>query len=450
MERRKIVVVGGGIAGLTAAYDLQKRGFAVEVLEREAVAGGRMRSERHGGFVVDRGAQFIASSYRNMRGLVDELGLKPKVRRLATGRGATLRDGKFVSSSYAGYKAIWRARDLSLGSKVRLPRIINDLRRSRGMLDFYHIENAAPIDDESAHDWALRRFGREVLDYVIEPPFASTFTVLPEQLSRAFVLATIHYMFFSAFRLHAFEGGNGLLTQTLASRLNVRSSVEVTSIAQTSEGATVRLASGEALAADAVIVATPGNHVARLCGTLSEEERRFFEGVRYARSIIAFVMTSTPEADPGVYGVGIGRREGVRLYGMAMENPKEGAVPEGKTMFNCAFAEDYAAELFDKPDSVVIDALHAELAKLPLKGLDKTEAHAIHRWPELVPQFYAGYIRSLAAFKERRERSDRVFFAGDYLVGPYTEAALTSGLRAAEDVSRRFDAARDAVASAHT
>jgi oxygen-dependent protoporphyrinogen oxidase len=439
MERQRILVVGGGIAGLTAAYDLQKRGFDVEVLEREATPGGRMRSERHGEFVVDRGAQFIASSYRHMRTLVDELGLKPKVRRLATGRGATLRNGKFVSSNYAGYKAIWRAKDLGLGSKLRLPRLISDLRQARGMLDFYHVEKAAPLDDESAHDWALRRFGREVLDYVIEPPFASTFTVLPENLSRAFVLATINYMFFSPFRLHAFDGGNGLLTQTLASRLRVRTSAETARIAETPDGVLVTLATGETLRADGVVVATPGNHVSRLCETLSEEERRFFEGVRYARSIIAFVMTSTPEADPGVYGVGIGRREGVRLYGMAMENPKEGAVPPGKTMFNCAFAEDYAAQLFDRPDGDVIEALHGELAKLPLRGLDKTEAHAIHRWPELVPQFYPGYIRSLASFAARQGRSERIYFAGDYLVGPYTEAALTSGLRAAGDVARRFD-----------
>jgi oxygen-dependent protoporphyrinogen oxidase len=438
MGRERVIVVGGGIAGLTAAYELQKRGFDVEVLERDATPGGRMRSERHGEFVVDRGAQFIASSYRNMRALVDELGLKPRVRRLATGRGATLRGGKFVSANYAGYRAIWRAKDLSLGSKLRLPRIINDLRRARSMLDFYHIEKAAPIDDASAHDWALRRFGREVLDYVIEPPFASTFTVLPEHLSRAFVLATINYMFFSPFGLHAFDGGNGILTQTLASKLRVRTGTEVARIAEDAAGVSMALAGGETLQADAVVVATPGNHVARLCGTLTGEERRFFDGVRYARSIIAFVMTSTTEADPGVYGVGIGRREGVRLYGMAMENPKEGAVPPGKTMFNCAFAEDYAAELFDRPDSDVIEALHGELAKLPLRGLDKTEGHAIHRWPELVPQFYAGYIRSLAAFKERRDRSERLFFAGDYLVGPYTEAALTSGLRAADDVAARF------------
>jgi protoporphyrinogen/coproporphyrinogen III oxidase len=432
-----IIVVGGGIAGLTAAYDLQRSGFDVTVLERNEVAGGRMRSERHGEFVVDRGAQFVASSYRNMRALVDDLGLKPYVRRLKTGRGAVLRDGKFVTSNYAGLKAMWRAKDLSLPSKLRLPRILLDLRRNSHLLDFYAIEKAAPIDDASAYEWILGRFGREVLDYVIEPPFASTFTVLPENLSRAFVLATIKYMF-SGFRLSSFDGGNGLLTSTLASKLAVRTSTDVTRVGQTPGGVSVKLASGETLSADAAVLATPGNHVAQICDTLTTEERRFFDGVRYAASIIVFVMTSTTEADHGVYGVGIGRREGVRLYGMAMENPKDGAVPPGKTMFNCAFSEEYAAELMNKPDGDVIEALHGELRKLPLRGLDKTEAHAVHRWPELVPQFYAGYIRSLASFNERRERSERIFFAGDYLVGPYTEAALTSGLHAADAVRERF------------
>lgn len=444
---RTVIVVGGGIAGLTAAYALRKDGFNVQVIEREDTAGGRMRSERHGGFVVDRGAQFIAGSYRNMRALTDELGLRPHVRRLRTGRGATLRDGKFAASDYNGVRAILRARDIGWRSKLRLPLIINDLRRARSLLDFYAIEKASPLDDISAHDWALRRFGRDVLDYVIEPPFASTFTVLPENLSRAFVLATIHYMF-SGFRLYAFEGGNGLLTRTLAGRVPVRTGVDVRHVSQSPDGATVLLANGERIDADAAVIATPGNHVAALCDTLTAEERTFFDGVRYASSIIVFVMTSTTEADPGVYGVGIGRREGVRLYGLAMETPKEGAVPPGKTLFNCAFSEEYAAELFGRSDADIVEALHGELRKLPIRGLDKVEGHVVHRWRELVPQFYTGYIRSLARFGERAERSGRVFFAGDYLVAPYTEGALTSGLRAAASVRERFAGTPISIAAA--
>lgn len=436
-ERPDVIIVGAGIAGLTAAYTLQQRGRSVLVLERNDTPGGRMRSEGHGDFVVDRGAQFVASSYKNMRALVTDLGLRDSMRRLATGRGATLRNGKLVSGNYAGLRAILAARDLSWSSKLRLPRILLELRRHREMLDFYHIERAAPLDDRSAHDWALRSFGREVLDELIEPPFASTFTVLPENLSRAFVLSTINYMFTSGFRLYSFDGGNGTLTQTLASKVPVRTGVEVARITQTPDGAHVHTSTGEVLGGRAVVVATPGNHVSQLCPDITASERRFFEGVRYAKSIIVFVMTSTTDADPGVYGIGIGRKEGVRLYGMALENPKEGAVPPGKTMFNCALSEELAAEVFDKPDDAVIEAALKELRKLPLCGLDKIENVVVHRWPELVPQFYPGYIRSLAAFKSRTDRSDRLFFAGDYLVGPYTEAALTSGLRAAEDAFAR-------------
>jgi hypothetical protein len=56
-------------------------------------------------------------------------------------------------------------------------------------------------------------------------------------------------------------------------------------------------------------------------------------------------------------------------------------VPPGKTLFNCAFTEDLAAELMDEPDEVVIAALMAELRKLPLRGLDSIEKVVIHRWP---------------------------------------------------------------------
>jgi oxygen-dependent protoporphyrinogen oxidase len=188
---------------------------------------------------------------------------------------------------------------------------------------------------------------------------------------------------------------------------------------------------------DAAVIAVPGNAVSPLCPALTERERGFFSSVRYASSIIAFVLAGA-EALPPFYGAGMTRREGVRLYGMAVENAKSGVVPPGKTLFNCAFAEDLAEELRDQPDEVVIAALMTELRKLPLRGLDTIEEVVIHRWPALVPQFYPGYHKALRRFLRRPERTDRLFFAGDYLIGPYTEAALTSGLRAAEAAARRF------------
>jgi oxygen-dependent protoporphyrinogen oxidase len=393
-----------------------------------------MRSEQHGEFVIERGAQFIASSYRNMRALAAELGIAELIAPLSDTRNAVLRGGVFVLTDYEGLGALRKSRDLSLFTKLRLLGLAWPLWRNWKRLDFYHPERAARLDTESAAAYAERRFGREAVDYLIEPAFAGTFTVLPEEMSKAFMLSTLATIL-KGFRLLSFRGGNGVLTRTLAEHVPVRLGAAVERVEAGEKGLTLRIVGEKAAKFDAAVIAVPGNAVAGLCPKLTDGEQTFFFSVRYASSIIAFVLAGA-EALPPFYGAGMTRREGVRLYGMAVENAKAGVVPPGKTLFNCAFAEDLAAELMDQPDEVLTAALMAELRKLPLRGLDSIEEVVIHRWPALVPQFYPGYHKALRRFLRRRERTGRLFFAGDYLVGPYTEAALTSGLRAADEAAR--------------
>ena len=123
-----IAIVGGGIAGLTCAWRLQRAGHDVEVLERETVPGGRMRSETlstpHGDFVVDRGAQFVASGYRNLRAVAEALGIAGRLRPIATGQNAVLRDGRLEPGDYDSLTEFARSRLLSTRSKLRLPRIL--------------------------------------------------------------------------------------------------------------------------------------------------------------------------------------------------------------------------------------------------------------------------------------------------------------------------------------
>jgi protoporphyrinogen/coproporphyrinogen III oxidase len=81
MSESRVIVVGAGIAGLTAAYHLSRAGINVRVLESSDRVGGRMSTERLDGFIVDRGAQFLSSQYGLILSLARDLGLAPSIQR---------------------------------------------------------------------------------------------------------------------------------------------------------------------------------------------------------------------------------------------------------------------------------------------------------------------------------------------------------------------------------
>jgi oxygen-dependent protoporphyrinogen oxidase len=442
-----IAVVGGGVAGLTCAWRLRRAGHEVVVLEREAVAGGRMRSERiatpRGDFVVDRGAQFVASGYRNLQRVVDALGLRPRLHPVAKTSNAILRDEKLHPGDYGSLVEFARSRLLSTSAKLRLPRLLLEIARYRRSLDPYHPERAAAIDREDLARGLARIVGEEAAEYLFVPAFSSTFDADPEDLSSAFALLTARFVL-SGFRLQSFDGGIGLLTQKLAEQVPVRTGCEATAIETSADGARVTTRSRgpggsgdreERVFADAVVVALPGSLVGGVVTSLTPEEKSFFARVRYVRGMVCFLMTDrAPETLPW-YGVAFPRREEVGLYGLAVDHHKPRVAPAGAGLLNAALTASAAERLRDAPDAAVVAHVVEALARTPIGRLDPI-ATAVHRWDPMLPLFYAGYLPQLAAFHARRERSPRLAFAGDYLIGPYTEMALTSGMRAATEIAR--------------
>jgi len=251
-----VVVVGAGIAGLSCAWRLQQAGHDVEVLEREKTPGGRMRSERRGEYLLDRGAQFIASGYRNLHQIADSLGLGHRIENIACTRNAILRDGKLRAGDYDSLGEFLRSDLLSTRAKARLPRLLFEIFRHRRRLDPLCPEKAADIDRDDMASYLRRVVGEEALEYLLAPAFSSTFDSDPEELSGAFALLAIRFLA-GGFRLQCFQGGGGLLTRTLADRLSVRIGWEASAVETEAGGARVRYLapSGEqsVIADDAVV-----------------------------------------------------------------------------------------------------------------------------------------------------------------------------------------------------
>ena len=165
----EVIVIGAGISGLTAAYLLRASGHDVVVFDQGDMPGGRMRSERIDGFLMEHGANSIMTPAPVAETLIAQLGL----------------DSEKVTRSAAA-----RCRYLVRGGRVRgLPPqpcrfLLSDFFSLPGRLRML-MEPFVPAhhDDESVAAFVHRRFGGELLDYVVDPLVAGLLAGDPEQLS---------------------------------------------------------------------------------------------------------------------------------------------------------------------------------------------------------------------------------------------------------------------------
>ena len=126
-EQQDCVVVGGGLAGLAAAFRLAAAGRSVTVLERGAMLGGRARSTEVGGVPVDLGFQSIFTAYDATARFLADIGLRGRDL-VPFGRGAVLHDGIDWQQMQLSPRALRRFRAFTSGDVLRLGRLAADVR----------------------------------------------------------------------------------------------------------------------------------------------------------------------------------------------------------------------------------------------------------------------------------------------------------------------------------
>jgi len=161
---KRIGILGGGIAGLTSAYYLQKHGHTPVILEGSDRLGGIGTHFEHRGTTLDRFYHVILDSDADLCGLLAELGISDRLVWAETGMGFHLGGTLYGFNSPAD---LLRFRALSMADRIRTglgAAYITKLKR-----------HALDLDDVQAGEWLRSIFGRSVFDRIWMPLLRAKF-----------------------------------------------------------------------------------------------------------------------------------------------------------------------------------------------------------------------------------------------------------------------------------
>ncbi|MEM6925507.1 MAG: NAD(P)/FAD-dependent oxidoreductase [Myxococcota bacterium] len=428
----KVVVVGAGIAGLTAAWRLARAGHEVLVLEAGERVGGRMSSADAGGFRFDRGAHVLLDSYTRTRALAAEVGVDRQWFAFGAGRGGGIvrepgRVDVLVSKRPLDMLSFSA---LSVPERVRLLRGLLGARRFRKRLDFYDLSIGPDAhDNEDLATFSASLLGSAASEQLVDS-FVRTFHFHgADKMSARYLDALLALIWQGEdFELHGFRGYMQTLPDAIASRLDVRLQSPVQRVVSTPHGWVVE-SEGDEVSAQRVVVAVPADVAARIIVGAGHPVRAMLEGCTYAPSMIAAFTTSVGQAS-AFEAIWVPFSVSQLVSGVSNEASK-GSVDGERCVFSVGLHEEGARRLWTETDDVVLDTIANEVERIVPDYQGPLRSLALVRWASAMPVYSPGHVGRVRRFWREGQGRKGLFLCGDYLNHPWVEGAVRSGERVA-------------------
>lgn len=402
-----VVIVGGGLAGLTCARRLQARGHSCRVLEAADAVGGRVRTDRVDGFQLDRGFQVLLTAYPAAQRWLDYDALS--LRRFSAGArvwcGGTLHVVSDPTREPGDLLATVKAPVGTLADKLKIATLRSVARR--GALDevFTRPETTA-LEALQAHG-----FSAQMIERFLRPWLGGIF--LDDSLSASSRMLMFVLRMFAEGYAAVPDAGMQTVPDQLAAGLTpgtVRLNALVTAVGN---GA-VTLQSGERAAAGRIVVATDGTTTARLLPELPPTAWRHV-------TCLYFAAPASPLGAPvlALNGSGAGLVNNVAV----MSDVASRYAPPGQALVSVSILKDVAGD-----DASVAQQVQAELA-----GWFGTPVRAwrwlrSYRLPRALPVRWP--LERPAPIPVR----PGVWAAGDFLTTPSIQGAMEIGERVADAI----------------
>ncbi|MFN3346078.1 MAG: protoporphyrinogen oxidase [Chloroherpetonaceae bacterium] len=424
-----VIVIGGGLAGLTVAYRLKQRGIEVRVLEASKVVGGKIGARKVGGEPFDVGANTVLESNNAVHKLIDELGLRREMLGASPHANARwiMKNGKLVALPTSP-PAFLTTPLFSLGAKLRLLREPFIAKASR---------------EETIAEFVTRRFGKEILDYAVNPFLIGTYAAKPEDLSAhaAFkVMSELEAKYGSVIKgaiarakeakqnpkpysgkMFSFAGGFYTVIQKLSGTLgaSIERGADVQDVQR--EGTEWRVFyvqqnEMKSLTATHLVFATPADVTANLIQGLDKHVSEALSKIPYSPVAQVFLGFTKEEVEqPQGFGFLVPEKEERQILG-AVYNSTIFPSRYQTVAFTVFLGGSRKPELVKYSDGTLIEVATAELQSI-LNIKARPVVESVAKWERAIPQYRVGHSEILAKVDALEAREKTLAFVGNWRGG---------------------------------
>lgn len=442
----RVVVVGGGIAGLAAARELESLLPEAEValVEEAPRLGGKLMTEREHGFVVEGAADSFLSRKPRGVGLAGELGLELVGRRPEHAR-SFVRLGRELHPLPAGLTGMIPASVDALDATSLLS--TEGKARLAAEPD---LPPAPAAGDESIAAFVRRRLGDEAYERMVEPLMTGIYGGDGEQLSLQATFPNLRALELehgSVLRglqaqpaasgarppFVSFARGTAELVEAILARLE-RTSIVTARATRVAAGYRVETTAGD-LDADAVVLAVPAFAAADLLAGLDADLAELHAEIPYASSAVVTLAFREEDAGFDGYGYVVPRAEGTDALAATWSTRKwEGRAPHGVALVRVYLGRFGGRDVTADTDDDLVAGAREELRAT---GVTAEPLRTwIHRWPRGMPQYVLGHPERLERIGAALERHPGLALAGAAYRGVGIPDCIASGEEAARSVTR--------------
>ncbi len=446
-----VLIVGGGISGLAVARLLARRGFSVEVWEKETRPGGVIATDDGSGYLTERAAAMVLNFRPEVRQFIQDFDLSGS---------RVMRDG--VANRYLVDDGRLRAVPSKIGNMIFSP-----LWSTKGKLRLL----AEPFiarrghENETVAEFVTRRLGREVLEkamgpYVAgplasDPYLANARAALPrltalEKRYGSLALGVIAHKIMrrrtaTETEAFSFEGGMSTLTDTLARNPGVgfRTDHAVEQLHANGDGWTIHATTprGEcSVRARQVVMSVPADVAASLLRGVDGELARLLSSIEYAPLAVVHTGFSARALSRPLDGAGflVPAREGGVVTGCSwMSSLFPGRSPEGKALLS-----NYVGGA-RCPDAATLDDRQCTAAVMrTLRSLMQIEGDPemvrVDRHQRGLPMYHGAYPARMGAIDDRLGALPGLHLEANYRGGISIRDRIVCAYRASERIESAF------------